>query len=273
MNLSDNYLQNLIKFPISLQTLNVSNNFLNSSISLNYLINLEYLDISFNNFTLISYHLFDNLKSLYYLSIRNNRINKIEVGCFREAKLLRELDLSNNKIKILEIGVFVGIDNLNKLDISHNKLNVISDGVFHNLRHLQVLNAAYNNISFLSVENTLSHMVGLREINLAGNQWSCSFLITVIKDFGKIKIVEGADINITNVNGISCQNNIPTNTNTIDYRFIDKITSNQVLTNSLLFIVVIIIIIKLLLKYYKICIQKSKKIIGKNPTEQELPLI
>ena len=64
-------------------------------IYLKNLINLKYLDLSFNNITMISPKTFENTKLIEYLDLSSNSIYEFEI----DLKMLKYLNLENNKLE------------------------------------------------------------------------------------------------------------------------------------------------------------------------------
>lgn len=131
-NISTEFLSNFI----SLKTLNISENFLGRSLSLDYLgktfrnlKSLETIDLSFNVIEFLHRNMFLNSSKLQRLVVDNNKLFKWEVKT-NHMKNLSLLDLSDNRLTILEQSAmqdletlfFSGNPNL-MIDLDNNRLS------------------------------------------------------------------------------------------------------------------------------------------------------
>lgn len=274
LNLTRNFLTG-IDFSelnsVNLQYLNLSfNNFQN--LNLSNLVNLRELDVSFNNLT-ITLDLFRGLRQLIRLNLSNNGITTVPVGCFRDLRLLSGLNLANNRINSLEIGVFVGLSNLWFMNLAGNRLVRLDEGVFHNLRFMRVLDLTKTGIKNSFLENYLSNSVMLREIGLAENNLSCNYLTNLIKKF-KIKLISAGDFDTTNVDGVSCKYQQIDTTN-LEIENLDLIQDKLSTTNVVLIFVLLVLVAQLLLKYASVKCNnnKLKQFVYKQKSVQELQLV
>ncbi|PHT98164.1 hypothetical protein BC332_32911 [Capsicum chinense] len=154
--LSDNHFSGLLEDfnSNSLQEIDLSNNQLQGHLpnSIQNLVNVTWLDLSFNNFSgLVDVSLFSDVKQLWYLDLSYNSIsltveNNVnftwpeslytlrlaacevkELEFLRSAKQLRELDLPNNKIqgRIPDWAWSNWMFSIRRLNLSHNMLTNI----------------------------------------------------------------------------------------------------------------------------------------------------
>lgn len=262
IGMSENLFTAIPTLPNSVQYFNISHNKLENSLNLSYLTRLNGLDMSYNKLHVIKFHSLANLGSLRYLLLNDNEIKILEMGCFKDLRVLTILDLSNNKITNFNIGIFTGINNLERLNLSGNKLQVLNEGIFHNLQKLYTLSIAFNNISYVSVENTLKHLVSLRELDLIGNNWSCDILTKIAKHNGYLTFKTAQNHTVTNVNGVACvvkgQEEENVNREKVDFslylqKWIDmssQITTSNVLLSFILLILCLQFCFKPVFKYF-----------------------
>ncbi|CAM4712824.1 unnamed protein product [Leuciscus chuanchicus] len=90
-----------------------------------YLINLEYLWISFNSLSSLSADSFRGLYALDELRMDGNVLTSFPWECLTDMPSLRLLDLHNNKISSIPAEATIYIKNLTYLDLSSNSLGTV----------------------------------------------------------------------------------------------------------------------------------------------------
>ncbi|XP_044259138.1 protein artichoke-like [Tribolium madens] len=276
LNLTGNYLDNgdFLNVLTKLEYLNLSFNNFDSNINLTVLSNLKELDISFNNLHQIPFNFLAGLKFLQNLNLSNNKIAKVTLGCFRDLQRLRIIDLSNNQISSLDVGVFVGLFGLTELNLSNNELMQLNGEVFHNMRFLRVLNLRKTKINYTIVENILSQSLSLRNLDLAENNWSCSLLTKLINKHRMLKLTDAGDYNITNIDGVACNNEDEDLTDLVNLETRNFTTFNVKLStmNTLLIFILIVLLTQLAITAL-ICKKNKIKIGKRQKSEQEIQLV
>ncbi|MTK11015.1 MAG: leucine-rich repeat protein, partial [Clostridiaceae bacterium] len=166
-----------------------------------YLTNLEELQLDNNEVNISSLKSLTKLKSLSLLSNKISDINSLE-----ELANLHELNLSCNKIT--DISALKRLINLNKLDLGFNTINDIS--ALKGLTNLKELTLGSNKINDIS---PLKGMTNLESLTLYGNNISD---ISILKELTNLKHLslsgnKISDISalkeLTNLDSISLDNN------------------------------------------------------------------
>lgn len=156
---------------------------------------LKHLDLSNNELTNLTCHMFDRLPELRALNLSRNLISNehIKYKLFQLCVMqLQHLDLSNNKIlsivyeKLVDAdpespidGLFVDMPDLHELHLSHNQITDLPRNAFvaNALPKLHVLNLAYNQLQIIPFQvfqsiHTLQHL-----------DLSCNRLVTFLDNF------------------------------------------------------------------------------------------
>lgn len=123
---------------------------------------LEVLQLSHNNITLLEGPMFANLAKLEYLSLHNNNIRRLLPGSFDNLKGLVRLDLWYNKIERIEEASFCGLNSLLNFDLFGNHIVHVHANAFDGLSALKVLSLRNNIISDLDVQA----LTGLKSLEL-----------------------------------------------------------------------------------------------------------
>ena len=192
----------------ALKVVNLSHNkFIElETLSLQSLVNLEELDLSYNSIERADYSnifacnknlrklnlshisstslnnqsfngledLFNGSVNLTYINLRDNRIMSLPDGIFQNLINLKELDLSFNQISEFTSSLFNNLVSLENLNLNLNKLTNIPKGLFDNLISLKFLNLKENEIE-LQKDSDPNIFIGLRKLTgleLEGNQIS-----------------------------------------------------------------------------------------------------
>ena len=120
INLKKNMLKYIDYIPINIYELNLSHNQIKNIDILSNLINLTYLNLSYNSDLIINLNTFDNLVNLTYLNLAGINLNLIHPILFKNLINLTYLNLAGNNIESIE-GVYFP-PNLNTLNLTYNKL-------------------------------------------------------------------------------------------------------------------------------------------------------
>ncbi|XP_025836409.1 leucine-rich repeat-containing protein 15-like isoform X3 [Agrilus planipennis] len=217
---------------ISLKTLTLSNNQLvtihkgafDGLLKLEYLFlsgnNLEFLanelfshmtfiqtiDLSSNHFKTLNSSTFNSLVTLSHLNLNSSRLEYLPSFLFKDLSQLVTLDMSNNSLTNISSGLLLGLEKLTKLDISHNQLTKLTFNDLYFLSNLIELNVSYNNIGLLNAKEFITFLPHVKYIYIDRNNWTCSILSSIVKDFkvGGITIMYGSSHSPSNVFGIPC---------------------------------------------------------------------
>lgn len=132
------------------------------------LTNLQILDISFNQITVIEGNIFRNTKKLEKLSMKHNRIRQLEEGVFHELSSLKEIDLAENYLQSFLPNTFEDLQSLLKLDLTKNEITVIGQNTFFGLTKLQNLFLAENQIQKITL-GAFQYSSSLQDLRLDEN--------------------------------------------------------------------------------------------------------
>ncbi|XP_026752983.2 adhesion G protein-coupled receptor A3 [Galleria mellonella] len=112
----------LSKLWTNVVNLNLSGNAISTLSRELHLPNLQKLDLSKNQISLIESDAFYNMTALQRLDLSNNQISKIYKEMFKGLINLERLILAQNHISVLAVGTFEYLIELKQLDISENPL-------------------------------------------------------------------------------------------------------------------------------------------------------
>uniref|UniRef100_A0A667Y608 Leucine rich repeats and transmembrane domains 2 n=1 Tax=Myripristis murdjan TaxID=586833 RepID=A0A667Y608_9TELE len=112
-----------------------------------------------------------NLSSLELLDLSQNRLSALQPGAFSGLGGLRWLNLSANYLGI-RLETFQGLWRLRGLDLSSNGLQWLPKGLLDGLQGLAWLSLAGNRLRALD-RATFEPLLGLQQLQLAGNPWEC----------------------------------------------------------------------------------------------------
>ncbi|XP_041984788.1 slit homolog 2 protein-like isoform X3 [Aricia agestis] len=129
---------------------------------------LRKLDISHNSITTISSMAFFALKQMLVLNLANNHITSLSQSL---AKLytLKELYLPENNISVIQYSDINSLQSLNTVDLSSNNIESIEQGVFNNMSQLNFLNLKNNHLQSLEI-NMFSNCNKLENVDLSENR-------------------------------------------------------------------------------------------------------
>lgn len=140
---------------------------------------------------------------IFSLNLSNNLLK--ETNGLRGLKSLRHLNLAGNHFNYITSRTFWNLDNLIEINLSKNFLKHVNLYHFSNLNFLQSLWLSNNEITRMKVthKNFENILPQLREIGLAGNPWSCKYLVHMVNSFaGKgVRMVNDIDEAINDFEG------------------------------------------------------------------------
>ncbi|XP_046420533.1 toll-like receptor 6 [Neodiprion fabricii] len=146
----------LAPFPCSLdiQTLDISQNQFSilPAFGFSSLKRLNVLLLSGNAISIAADEALHGLRSLEIFDLSDNKIVALPAGLFREAtKSMKELHLQNNSISVLSPGLLSDLQQLVSLDLSRNQLTSswLTSGTFSGLIRLVLLDLSHNKIEKL----------------------------------------------------------------------------------------------------------------------------
>ena len=206
LDLSFNQIRELKRNPFqnqrNLNVLNLTSNYISNIVVRNVAgrpkspfhgpVDLQTLDLSGNNLTVLRNHSFSNLKSLVILTLASNFLYEIESMAFEGLQNLRTLHLESNKLTILKSDflshlqslrfLYISGNNLLELsadslrplvalrvfDVSNNLLQNISSSAFEGTRYVDTLNLAENKLKSVPSDG-LSKALRLKSLDLSAN--------------------------------------------------------------------------------------------------------
>ncbi|XP_063988541.1 insulin-like growth factor-binding protein complex acid labile subunit [Diachasmimorpha longicaudata] len=131
-------------------------------------LNLQHLDLKFNDLGNISNGLFHHLGSLEVLDLARNGFQTVPKDAFEGCSQLRSLNLARNRIRHIDPGAFSNLK-LQKLDLTRNQLTALDYGVFNDLRIQEILDFRFNHIREIT-KNTLDGCVDRGILHLSYNE-------------------------------------------------------------------------------------------------------
>lgn len=160
----------------NLQSLNLNNNVkyhVNESLSLpnnvfKHLVNLTFLDLSYNHIDSIHQYTFNGLLNLQHLKLSNNWLEEIPNDTFLYTPSLSMLDLFYNTLYSVTKRMFTGLKNLHHLDLNGNFIDNIKNNAFQPLINLTVLNLEHNYLNSVN-KQMFAGLPKLRCLNLSLN--------------------------------------------------------------------------------------------------------
>ena len=127
------------------------------------LVNLQYLDLSYNNISDIDPEAFKYLRNLHTLVIRRNSLAMVS-DWTAPLRSLVTLDIAQNCL--VQLSTSLSLASLQELDVSDNMLVELSEETLGSLVELRRLDLSYNK---LSAAPPVNNMAGLTELSLSGN--------------------------------------------------------------------------------------------------------
>ncbi|XP_044584760.1 leucine-rich repeat-containing protein 70-like [Cotesia glomerata] len=193
MSLTHLYLNknNFSEISYSSQPFNISkdgSHFYTVELSLFFnLVNLQVLDLSYNNINRILDHTFENLTNLITLHLDYNNLSNVFNSSGLES--LEYLSMSHNQIRDINQSFF-GLPKLEKLVLNNNFISSISSETFDGLISLQELNLSGNSFKVLP-ENWISK-INLRVLYLRDN---------LFENFDNLSVIGVTSLEYLNVGG------------------------------------------------------------------------
>lgn len=152
-NITDVIVERSANFTHGLRRLNLAHNSISSAVNLTDLVNLDYLDLSYN------------------------LMETLETASLQNLGRLTTLKLNHNNIIVIDYGVFRGMNNLKYLNLSFNRLQQFN---LQNLMNsLITVNIYGNNISYIDVD-LKRKAPKLQTIYGGENNWDCNVLTMVV---------------------------------------------------------------------------------------------
>lgn len=145
--------------------LNLSRNQISSCNSDSKVLNVEILDLRYNNLPRVPICL-EHTALLKKLYLDFNIISTLEHNGFMHLTSLEYLSLQQNNIMIVSRKAFFGLQNLQYLDLSKNILQQLHTNQFANMPKLRIINLSGNRLTYLPKDifrNTLLEMLDISE--------------------------------------------------------------------------------------------------------------
>ncbi|XP_052286863.1 leucine-rich repeat neuronal protein 3-like [Dreissena polymorpha] len=130
--------------------------------------NLQTLDLSNNNISVVADEAFKKTTKLKVVNLSQNYLTVISSSLFRSLHELSALDLSYNNINSIDEKAFVSLAKLNHLNLSNNKLKSLSADIFINFENLLILDISYNVLHSVPSKQ-LQSMTRLKKLGINGN--------------------------------------------------------------------------------------------------------
>ncbi|KAF7281968.1 hypothetical protein GWI33_003760 [Rhynchophorus ferrugineus] len=137
--------------------------------SMKYLHNLDYLDLSRNDITILPDETFENLKTLKTLLLWENSIEQLSNNTFIGLGHLETLRLDNNNISVLPKGLLIYLSALKRINFSNNKIAELLSDTFNMNPNLINVNLDNNEISILG-DYLFANFSTLTRIDLNSNK-------------------------------------------------------------------------------------------------------
>lgn len=130
---------------------------------------LNYLDLSWNEFSKIDDIGLSGAKNLETLNISNNNVREIYEKSFLHLNRLKVLDLSFNNLTELNVAAFGALVELEYLMLAHINISHIDFGSFSTLKNLVSLDLCGNHIQTIDIESQPIVFHHLKYINVSSN--------------------------------------------------------------------------------------------------------
>lgn len=143
--------------------LNLSRNKITSCNGDSKILNVEVIDLKYNNLAKIPKCL-EYTAFLRKLVLDFNIVAKLDHNSFMHLTSLEDLSLQQNNIMTISKKAFAGLQNLQTLDLSKNLINQLHSSQFSNMPRLRVVNLNNNNLLYLPKDiftNTVIEMLDL----------------------------------------------------------------------------------------------------------------
>uniref|UniRef100_A0ACB8ET21 Uncharacterized protein n=1 Tax=Sphaerodactylus townsendi TaxID=933632 RepID=A0ACB8ET21_9SAUR len=164
----------------------------------------ETLVLKNNSFGTLKNCSLEGLLSLTYLDLSYNKIQVIEMNAFEAVPFLQVIHLRGNRIEEIAEGTFRawhGLRFLLKVDLSHNPLVVLQDPCFYHLPFLTFLDLGATGVTPRMLEDLLQNSLHLRRLTLPQKMFCCLCRmkkdIEVLGEAVKLRCPESCDLNAT----------------------------------------------------------------------------
>ncbi|XP_045205723.2 immunoglobulin domain and leucine-rich repeat-containing protein 2-like [Mercenaria mercenaria] len=196
------------------------------------LMQVQKIDLSFNNIKTFQPTVFKRNSHLEHLNLAGNQLSSIEDKSFQYLSQIRSLNLANNSITSLNGAIFYGLFNLEDLQLEGNQISDVSSDVLLFADTLIRLDLSNNNIRDLP-HNVFVNVSALQEIELQNN------LLTSINgqilfgeksavrslNFSHNAIHELSNLTIPNLNDLDLSWNNLTNLSAEYFEHLENLTS------------------------------------------------
>jgi len=115
--------------------------------------NLKFIYLNDNAIKTVALQVFCVAVQLEVLDLRNNKLTSIQGVLFRCLKELKYLYLNNNRITCIDLSLFENNTKLSVVDLSDNRITAIEPNKFVNNKNISLLNTQNNSIT-LSLDRT-----------------------------------------------------------------------------------------------------------------------
>jgi len=155
----------------NVQTLNLSHNNISLLHPANFkaLTSLKHLDLSFNQISIIRQKIFAHLHHLRTLNLSHNHMTHLDRNGFIGLSSLQKLSVAHNKLEWIGEDAFKDLIHLKSCDLSHNKLQLIGPGIVKPLMYLTSLNLSHNCFNIIHA-HTLSPLRHLQQLDMSNNR-------------------------------------------------------------------------------------------------------
>lgn len=171
---------------------------------------LRTLNLSENFISTLPKGIFHSLSHLKNIYLNKNQITELHVNLFRENKKLEIVYIWENKLTELDDELFSDLPELRELSFSKNKIKTFDFRCLKNSPKLKKLMFTHTALSEINTLNNLKkHFPLLNYCSVSGNQFTCTYLKTVIQslelqniEIGFIDKTKGIDSD--SVYGLKC---------------------------------------------------------------------
>ncbi|KAL3267153.1 hypothetical protein HHI36_011292 [Cryptolaemus montrouzieri] len=158
--------------------------------------NLNVLDMSLNEMTMLVDNHFDGYGNLDIMNLSFNHINDIKRYAFRGLDL-KELYLSHNSLIAIPFQVFHPMQNLKILDLSYNSIVKILDHFFKFNRNIEILFLNNNKLANFT-SNALADLLNLHRLDISHNslQYFSKGIFDSLKSLEYLNVAHNPILNI-----------------------------------------------------------------------------
>ena len=196
-----------IKLNDKLENLDAENNNL-INIDLKSAKNMTQLDVSNNSLSSDSIQEILQMGQLLALDLSRNIIGELNVSTFHKLNSIISLKLQATGISNIQFGTFSHQHNLKLLDISDNNLMSFDMNMLLSMNSLMSLDLGGNQLTKLdNLEGHIFTLPLMKIIDISKNNWTCDYLINLIKRFQILGIslqLTEVVTHDTNIKGIGC---------------------------------------------------------------------